>query len=246
MPLLRPFNSPRFDTIGECVDFFQQIFEGVQFFHHNHIAHRDCTGLNVMMDGSETYPKGFHARRPDYNPTCTGSAHQKYTRTQRSPKYCWIDFGLSARLDPTDEHPLLPILRGNDKSVPEHQDPDYQTQFADVYPTDIYYLDNLIREYFIEGDPEFDMSKKFGLDFMKPFVDDMVQDDPTKRPTIDECVIRLDEIARSLSSWTLRGQVWHESDNIFGFLYRFISHWTRCLSYIIRRIPPIPRRQRYL
>ncbi|KAF9480289.1 hypothetical protein BDN70DRAFT_622115 [Pholiota conissans] len=161
---------------------------GIQFLHHNHIAHRDCTGLNVMMDGSEMYPKGFHPREPDYNPTFTGSAQQKYTRTQRPPKYYWIDFGLSARLDPADEHPLLPILRGNDKSVPEHQDPDYQTQFADPYATDIYHLGNLIREYFTEGDPEFDMSKKFGLDFMKLLVDDMVQNDPTKRPTIDERV----------------------------------------------------------
>jgi hypothetical protein len=27
LPLLRSFKSPRFDTIGECIDFFQQIFE---------------------------------------------------------------------------------------------------------------------------------------------------------------------------------------------------------------------------
>lgn len=27
LPLLRSFKSPRFDTIGECIDFFQQIFK---------------------------------------------------------------------------------------------------------------------------------------------------------------------------------------------------------------------------
>lgn len=27
MPLLCPFDFPRFDTIGECLDFFQQIFK---------------------------------------------------------------------------------------------------------------------------------------------------------------------------------------------------------------------------
>lgn len=31
MPLLRPFHNPRFDTIGECVDFFQQIFQARPF-----------------------------------------------------------------------------------------------------------------------------------------------------------------------------------------------------------------------
>lgn len=110
----------------------------------------DCTGLNVMMDGSEIYPKGFHPRRFDRSPNFTSSAQQKYTRTQRPPKYYWIDFGLSARFDPSEEFPRVPILRGNDKSVPEHQDPDYETQLANPFPTDIYYLGNLIREYFTE------------------------------------------------------------------------------------------------
>lgn len=27
MPLLRPYDSPRFDTIGEVVEFFRQVFE---------------------------------------------------------------------------------------------------------------------------------------------------------------------------------------------------------------------------
>lgn len=27
IPLLRPFDSPRFDTVGECIDLFQQIFK---------------------------------------------------------------------------------------------------------------------------------------------------------------------------------------------------------------------------
>ncbi|KAF8966911.1 hypothetical protein BDZ97DRAFT_1611430, partial [Flammula alnicola] len=75
---------------------------------------------------------------------------------------------------------------------------------------------------------------------MKPLIDDMVQDDPAKRPTIDECVVRLDEIVRSQSAWTLRAQVWHITDNPFGSLYRFFPHWLRRICYIVRRIPPIP------
>ena len=56
-PLLRRFDDPEFDTIGETVEFFRQIIEvsatiielllarlmipqGVQFLHHHHIAHR--------------------------------------------------------------------------------------------------------------------------------------------------------------------------------------------------------------
>ena len=57
MPLLRPFNSPTFDTFGEAIDCFRQLFQvtrshpyitspistslqGVQFLHEHHIAHR--------------------------------------------------------------------------------------------------------------------------------------------------------------------------------------------------------------
>lgn len=31
MRLLRPFNSPRFDTVGECMDFFCQAFKVTRF-----------------------------------------------------------------------------------------------------------------------------------------------------------------------------------------------------------------------
>lgn len=78
---------------------------------------------------------------------------------------------------------------------------------------------------------------------MQTLVQDMVQDDPTKRPDIDECVFRLEEIVRSLSSWKLRSQIQLADDNIFGYIYRFFPHWARRLSYIIRRIPPIPVRK---
>lgn len=57
--MLRPFNNPRFETFGEAVAFFSQIFvvrsvplhtllhivfivyrQGLQFLHEHHIAHR--------------------------------------------------------------------------------------------------------------------------------------------------------------------------------------------------------------
>ncbi len=57
MPLLRALDKPRFQTVGECVEFFHQIFEvcsiiphiidviniplqATQFLHQNHVAHR--------------------------------------------------------------------------------------------------------------------------------------------------------------------------------------------------------------
>src|SRR5580658_3805805 len=57
MPLLRLYDDPRFDTFGEVLEFFRQIFEvqclvscvifssltsyqGLQFMHKHHVAHR--------------------------------------------------------------------------------------------------------------------------------------------------------------------------------------------------------------
>ncbi|KAL4242379.1 hypothetical protein ABKN59_011982 [Abortiporus biennis] len=41
-PLLRDYNNPRFDTIGEALEFLRQIFEGLYFMHQCHVAHRAC------------------------------------------------------------------------------------------------------------------------------------------------------------------------------------------------------------
>ncbi|KAJ3914107.1 hypothetical protein F5877DRAFT_83134 [Lentinula edodes] len=40
MPWLRKVMDPRFRTIGEAVQFFQEIIEGLQYMHENNVAHR--------------------------------------------------------------------------------------------------------------------------------------------------------------------------------------------------------------
>lgn len=99
-----------------------------------------------MLDPSSMYPDSFHPIKMDRRRDWKGKA-KCYTRTQRPPKYCLIDFGLSRRYDPKAGPPLEPILRGGDKSAPEHSD---LSKAVDPFPTDIYYLGNLIREQFIQ------------------------------------------------------------------------------------------------
>uniref|UniRef100_A0A8H7XMQ5 Protein kinase domain-containing protein n=1 Tax=Psilocybe cubensis TaxID=181762 RepID=A0A8H7XMQ5_PSICU len=206
MPLLYPFHITRFDTIGECLDFFYQIFKGIQFLHRHHIAHRDCTANNVMMDPSEIYPEGFHPVKYRMNRDYTGPASPKCTRTQCPPKYYWIDYGLSVHFEESYKFPRAVTLRGGDKSAPEFQDIKHLHTARDPFPTDIYYLGNLIRIYFTEGHPDNIDGYIYGLGFMKPLVDAMVQEDPSKRPTIDQCVIHLEEIICSRNPSTLRSQ----------------------------------------
>ncbi|KAJ7263240.1 kinase-like domain-containing protein [Mycena haematopus] len=233
MPLLRKYDKPRFDTIGEAVEFFKQIFEGVQFMHKHNIAHRDCADNNIMMDGASLYRIPFHPitqnRKRDYS----GKVHSSLTRTQHPVKYYLTDFGLSRRYKPEQRPPLEPTVRGADKTAPE-----MVLDACDPFPTDVYYLGNLIQRDFLE---DYNVrTRKLGFEFMRPLVKDMIQTDPSQRPSMDEVVERFSEIVRGLSSWKLRSRVVKRTDiSLFGF-YHSIPHWFRRISFIVRRVPAIP------
>ncbi|KAJ6559519.1 kinase-like domain-containing protein [Mycena sp. CBHHK59/15] len=231
MPLLRSFDRPRFDTIGEAVGFFTQIFEGLQFMHKNNVAHRDCTSMNIMMDGSSLYSVPFHPIEQHLKRDFSGKAPH-LTRTQRPVKYYLADFGLSRKYKPEERPPLEPIIMAGDKSAPEYRVCDA----CDPFPTDVYHLGNLIRGEFLQG-TEF-VSQKRGFEFMEPLVADMVQTDPSLRPDMDEVVRRFGDIVQGLSSWKLRSRVSKAAD-VFGFYYS-VPHWIRRLQFIVKRVPPIP------
>ena len=99
-----------------------------------------------MLDPSNMYPGSFHPadieRSKDYRRKA-----KWYSRTQRPTRYLLIDFGLSRRYDPANGPPLERPLRGGDKSAPEHRD--MQTA-CNPFPTDVYYLGNLVREDYIQ------------------------------------------------------------------------------------------------
>ncbi|KAL1746522.1 kinase-like domain-containing protein [Schizophyllum fasciatum] len=235
MAFCRQFDNPRFDTVGEAVEFFRQVFEGLQFMHRNGIAHRDCIDLNIMMDASPLYDHPYHPRRPELRRDFKGKA-KAHTRTERPVTYYLIDFGLSRRYDLPFERALEEPVLGGDKTVPEFQN---GSGPYDPFPTDVYYLGNMIRRTFLEG-CEFN-SRKRGVEFMAPLVADMVQNDPAKRPTMDEVVERFNKILGSLSTWKLRSRLRKEGDCAPHSAYLSIVHWRRRLGFILRGIPALPR-----
>ncbi|OAX33044.1 hypothetical protein K503DRAFT_869802 [Rhizopogon vinicolor AM-OR11-026] len=232
MPLLLPFAQPRFDTFGETMECFRQLFEGLLFMHDNYVAHRDCMLWNIMMDAKDLYVEPYHPVKPGMKRDFSGHA-KHYTRTQRPPKYYFIDFGLSRRYSADEDNPLEYPIFGGDKSVPEFQNN------ADVplnpFPTDVYYLGNVIREEFL--------NTKVGFEFMKPLIDDMVQDDPYKRPKMNVVVERFDLIRQQLSTWKLRSRVAAKDEGLFKSLYRGAAHWRRRIAFIFKRTPAVPRLQ---
>jgi len=190
--------------------------------------------LNIMMDGSIMYPNSFHPFRQDKKPDFSGFATY-HTRTRRPPKYYFTDFGISRRYNPEDLPPLEDPIWGGDKTVPEFQksnDP------CNPFPTDVYYLGNLIRSYFLVGNSV--SSAKLGLDFMWPLVTDMVQEDPSKRPTMDEVVSRFEKIRGELRSWKLRSRLVKSGENNLVGFFRTLGHWKRTVGFFVTRTPAIP------
>ena len=105
-------------------------------------AYNSCTS-NTLLTGM--YPDSFHAFRQHKKPDFSGYA-KCHTRTRCPPKYYLTDFGISRRYNPGDGPPLEDPIWGGDKTVPEFQksnDP------RDPFPTDVYYLGNLIQSYFL-------------------------------------------------------------------------------------------------
>ncbi|KAF8521585.1 kinase-like domain-containing protein [Hysterangium stoloniferum] len=230
MPFLRRLDDPPFLTIGEALEFFRQVIEGLQFMHKNNVAHRDCNYNNIMMDARELYPEGFHPLRPHLNPSHTQTA-KHYTRTERPPKYYLTDFGLSHVYDPKDGPRMAVPIHGGDNSVPEYQGEGYFEE-SDPFPVDIYTLGNMIKTKFLD--------KKYGFDFMVPLIADMRQDDPSKRLTIDSVASTFNSIYRSLRISQLRARIVSRKE-IRGLGWFFdVTHFFRSLRFIFLRIPPIP------
>ncbi len=75
---------------------------------------------------------------------------------------------------------------------------------------------------------------------MIPLVDEMIQDDPSKRPTIDEVVERFDEIRRKLSWWKLRSRLVETSEGSLKRLLRSVRHALRTTIHVIRSRNAIP------
>lgn len=97
------------------------------------------------MDARGLYPDGFHPI--ETSKTLDFSAPARcFTRTERPPKYWLIDLGIAKRYAPDERPPSEPIVRGGDKSPPEHRTPDIP---CDPFPTDVYYIGNLIKEEFL-------------------------------------------------------------------------------------------------
>ena len=202
------------------------------------------------------FPEGFHPQANRRKKDMTGTA-PFFTRTQRPTRYIIIDFGMSSRYDPSDVSPHEESLIGGDKTVPEFLK---GHAYHDPYKADIYYAGNLIRTEFMQvnfsllftlpphvfskGHPILtDIPGYKSFDFMKPLIDDMVQDDPSKRPSMNEVVKRFEELVQDLTQWKLRSWAAPRRKYFFRRMripIDIVSHWKKKITYIMKKTPAIP------
>ena len=75
---------------------------------------------------------------------------------------------------------------------------------------------------------------------MRELVDAMTDENPAKRPTIEEVVERFDHIRGSFSEIKLRSPITPKNDPILFTVFRHVMQMTRTVPYIICRRPAIP------
>ena len=71
-----------------------------------------------------------------------------YTRAAGPVKYYLADFRISQRFSADEENPLAVPICGGDRTVPEFQTD--QVTPRNPFPTDIYYMGNLVRRHFMQ------------------------------------------------------------------------------------------------
>ena len=129
--------------IGVYISFLQ-----FDFSFNYHSPSSDCHDANIMMNADGMFPKGFHAADPSRTYDWTGSA-KHLSRTERPPKYYYIDFGISVRFGLDESAPRTRVNAwGGDQDRPpeiEHLNVEYNP-----FPTDVFYMGNIIKQNFTE------------------------------------------------------------------------------------------------
>ncbi|KZV68696.1 hypothetical protein PENSPDRAFT_609714 [Peniophora sp. CONT] len=197
MPFLRYFNSPDFQTVGEIIDFVDQILEGLAFMHEHGVAHRDCSMPNILMDGERMYPQGFHPVHSMVLPDGETWA-RPYTRSQVGVRYYFVDYGISSYFPPDQPRGFVTGNLGRDQDVPELS----KTVPYDPFPVDIFTIGHVIRDELYQ--------KYSNVEFLHEIIVTAMQPDPRRRPAAAELLRLWDARRRRISSlhrsWRLRGR----------------------------------------
>ncbi|EIN06270.1 hypothetical protein PUNSTDRAFT_39424, partial [Punctularia strigosozonata HHB-11173 SS5] len=235
-PLLRDWDDPRFDTVGEVVSVIQQIFEGMNFMHTHGIAYCSTVRNNIKLDPWDMYPDGFHPSNhtvpSDWD--IYGVA-KHYTRTQCSPRY-YLEISPTSLIYSTRHGATAASIDGVDGAVFEVQQDGCSTYFP--FAEDCLHVGSLHCAHMTERQHGFQVFKDF--DFLRPLAEEMTLNSHVHRPQMEDAIHRLDALIKGMSSSQLRSPAVYKSDHSLVRVYRAIGYWKRRLFFTATSTPPIP------
>ncbi|KAJ3990954.1 hypothetical protein F5050DRAFT_1890410 [Lentinula boryana] len=237
MVWMREIMDPRFRTVGEAIQFLKEMVEGLQYMHQNNVAHRDCSKNNMAMEANAMYTRRYHPVCPKKRYDWSGRALH-HSRTRCPPRYYFIDFGQSRMYDPSQPRGAEYALKSGGYTPPEG----LADTPCDPFSTDVFFLGNLIRTSFLDGDDYMDEPGISGFEFLRPLVKDMVADDPLKRPTMDEVAPRFFDIIDKLPWWKLRARAVKKDEFLLARPFRAVYHvlWTASMMLLLKPAIPSP------
>ncbi|KAJ7441729.1 hypothetical protein FB451DRAFT_1190916 [Mycena latifolia] len=253
MPLLHSWTNTPFSTIGEAVEFFSQVFELRISFSLSHvslaIANATAYASHILVDFS--HPR-ISTETRDY----TRRPRPARSHTMHPVEYYWMDFDLFGVYDPSAGPPLVDTGYRGTHEVHEWAILD---QPCNPFAVNVWCLGFMTGEQFTEVSSTFWLkrgspiskcpqrfgvlhAKKFeGFEFMHELIADMCQEDPAKRPTMDEVVKRFSEIKVGLSMLKLRSRFVQTYERPSAMeAIRSTMHWARQWTYMMRFKPAIP------
>ncbi|KAA1478171.1 hypothetical protein DENSPDRAFT_660516 [Dentipellis sp. KUC8613] len=105
----------------------------------------------------------------------------------------------------------------------------------DPFPTDVYYIGNMIRTNFIQPYRNFK--------FLDALMNKMITEDPLRRPTIHDAFSEFKLLSGSLSSMRLRARLVRRDEFLVAGIWRAGRHLFRSLRWISYGFPPLlPRK----
>ncbi|KAJ3891694.1 hypothetical protein GG344DRAFT_76683 [Lentinula edodes] len=238
MPWLRNVMDPRFRTIGEAIQFFKEMIEVCLLLLSQFSSNdRDCARNNMGMDANSMYTRQYHPIEQKKRYNWSGRALH-HSRTRCPPRYYFIDFGRSVMYDPSEPRPLEYALKSGGYTPPEG-DADIP---CDPFATDVYILGTMIRTSFLDGDINRSRPGVHGFEFLRPLVNDMISDDPSNRPTMNEVASRFSTIVGKLRWWKLRSRA-VQKDEFLTTPFRALYHifWTGSMMLLLKPAIPVPK-----
>ena len=156
-------------------------------------------------------------------------------------KYYIVDLDQARQYERLENALERSVVKG-EGAAPEFQNAlDRQNPF----PTDVYYIGNVVRETFLKVSSHckvpsermmilmiLQTSRNF--DFIAPLVRDMVQDDPAKRPTMEEVSERFGKLYQGLGSWKLRARLIMVDEKATERIFRGPRHFFRAAGNALK------------